>query len=211
MSHSSESNRYVKDPGLLVDLCRDVIDQLDAGNDFAETVSMETQLREISKAVEKLKKAGVSVPDPLRAEKTRLVAALGIQAEGMQALNHLADELDGILKDLKSRLGRDVISTVRKSRVKRSKLPKTGKDVLREQIIRALKKLGGRAKVSEVLDEIEKQLTGKLLPGDIEVRQDGKTLAWRNNTQWERLRMVRDGTLCNDSPNGVWELSEEHI
>lgn len=211
MSHGVDLDRLVKDPSLLMDLCREVIDRLDTENDEAETAPMEAQLREIAKAVEKLEKLGVPVPDALRAEKTRLAAALGVRTEATQAMQHLADDLEELLRDLKSRLGRDVDpSTPKKSRVKRSRSPKTGSDVLREHIIHTLRKFGGRGKVAEVLDEMERELKGKLLPGDLEIRQDGKTLAWRNNAQWERLRMVHDGTLRQDSPNGVWELREAH-
>ena len=42
---------------------------------------MEAQLREIARAIDKLDKLGVPVPDALRAEKTRLAAALGVSAE----------------------------------------------------------------------------------------------------------------------------------
>jgi hypothetical protein len=89
-------------------------------------------------------------------------------------------------------------------------LGKTNKHVLRENIIRALKKLGGRAKVADVLQEMGRQLKGKLLPGDLELRKDGKTIAWVNNAQWQRLVMVREGILKHDSPNGIWELAENH-
>jgi hypothetical protein len=70
--------------------------------------------------------------------------------------------------------------------------------------------VGGRAKVADVLQEMGRQLKGKLLPGDLELRKDGKTIAWVNNAQWQRLLMVREGILKNDSPNGIWELAEDH-
>jgi hypothetical protein len=211
MSHGGEVERYVKDPSRLVELCREVIERLDAGSDNGETVAMEAQLREIARAIDKLDKQSVPVPDALRAEKTRLAAALGMSAEATQTLNHLADELEELLKDLKDRVGRTFeVAPAKKPRAKRSKSPKTEATTFRQLIIEVLKSNGGRAKVAEVLDGIGERLKGKLLPGDLEVRQDGKTLAWRNNAQWERLRMVHDGVLRSDSPNGTWELSEDH-
>jgi hypothetical protein len=214
MSHGTDIDRLVKDPSLLVDLCREVIDRLDAGENnteaAAERAAMEAQLREIAKAVEKLEKLGVPVPDALRAEKTRLAAALGVCTEATQALKHLADELEELLRDLKSRLGRDANpSSPKKPRAKRSNSPKTGSDVLRAHIILTLQKLGGCGRVAEVLDEMEKQLKGKLLPGDLEIRQDGKTIAWQNNACWERYQMTQDGILKTGSPRGIWELSED--
>nr|WP_321469284.1 hypothetical protein [uncultured Desulfobulbus sp.] len=211
MSQGGEVERYVKDPSLLVELCREVIERLDAGSENGETAAMEAQLREIARAIDKLDKLGVPVPDALRAEKTRLAAALGVSAEATQTLNHLADELDELLKELKDRIGRTPeTAPAKKFRTKRSKSPKTEASTFRQLIVAVLKSCGGRAKVAEVLDGVEERLKGKLLPGDLEVRQDGKTLAWRNNAQWERLRMVHDGVLRSDSPNGIWELSEAY-
>jgi hypothetical protein len=62
-----------------------VIDRLDSGADDTDIGEQETQLREIAKAIERLEKAGVTVPDVLRAEKTRLAAALSIHADATQA------------------------------------------------------------------------------------------------------------------------------
>lgn len=81
MNHDEEVARYVEDPSLLVELCREVIERLDAGGDNGETATMEAQLREIARAIDKLDKQGVPVPDTLRAEKTRLAAALGVSEE----------------------------------------------------------------------------------------------------------------------------------
>ena len=94
MTDGSEVDRYVKDPSLLLELCQEVIDRLDAGTETDDTAAMEAQLREIAKAIDKLDKIGVAVPDALRAEKTRLAAALGVNAEAVQVLNHLTDELE---------------------------------------------------------------------------------------------------------------------
>ena len=100
MSKDSDIERFAKDPSLLAELCREVIDKIHAGSDDAKVGEKEAQLREISRTIERLEKTGIAVPDVLRAEKTRLAADLGIKAEAAQALNHLADEFDEMLKDL---------------------------------------------------------------------------------------------------------------
>ena len=212
MSEDNTVDRFVKDPSLLVDLCRDVIDQLDSYTDATDIGEQQTQLREIAKTIERLEKAGVSVPDVLRAEKTRLAASLSIHADARQALTHLADEFGDILKDLRSRLGLDQGSdgdrTEKKAR-KRTKLPRTDPSVLRDHIVQALRTLGGKARAAEVVDEMGRQLDGKLLPGDLEWRDSTREYAWQNNAKWERYRMVQDGTLRSDSPRGIWELRED--
>lgn len=211
MSHGGEVERYVKDPSLLVELCREVVERLDGGSDNGETAAMEAQLREIARAIDKLDKLGVPVPDALRAEKTRLAAALGVSAEATQTLNHLADELDELLKELKDRIGRTPeAAPSKKPRAKRSKSPKTDKSILRRLIVEALRHLGGSAPKNDVLKYMEEKLHGKLLPGDLEWREATNDHAWQNNACWERYAMAQDGTLKTGSPRGIWELSEDH-
>jgi hypothetical protein len=209
MSEDLNIERFVKDPSQLVELCQEVIDELDASSEDDTVAEQEAQLRAIAKAVEQLEKAGVRVPEPLRAEKTRLAASLAVQAEAIQALAQLADDLDDILKDLRERLGQNTAESEAKPRAKRSKLPKTPQKVLREHIMIALKKLGGRARVSDVIEEMGRQLEGKLLPGDKVWRDATNEAAWQNNAKWERFQMTQDGMLRRGSPRGIWELSEE--
>ena len=64
--------------------------------------------------------------------------------------------------------------------------------------------------MSEVLEEMSQQLEGKFLPGDFALRQDGKSIVWKNNAQWERLKMRQEGILRDDSTSGIWELVKEH-
>lgn len=211
MSHGGEVERYVKDPSLLVELCREVIERLDAGSDNGETAAMEAQLREIARAIDKLDKQGVPVPDALRAEKTRLAAALGVSAEATQTLNHLADELDELLKDLKDRIGRTFDATpAKKPRAKRLNSPKTDRSILRSLIIEALNELGGSAHKNDLYKLIEKKYEGRFLPGDFDYLPDGKRIVWKNYSDWEGTAMRQEGLLKSDSPRGIWELSEDH-
>jgi len=211
MSQASDIDRFVKDPSLLVELCRKVIDRLDAGSHDVERREKEAQLRAISKAIEQLEKTGIPVLETLRGEKTRLVADLGIKAEGAQALNHLVVEFEEMLKDLKARLGRVASPTPNKRTAgTRSRSPRTDMGIFKEQIILALRKFGGRAKATEIIEEVGKQLEGKMLPGDLEWNERNNLYAWQHKTQWARFHLTQDGTLRSDSPRGIWELSESH-
>ncbi len=208
MSDGLDRDRFVKDPGLLVELCREVINELDSGACDSDVAEREAQLREIAKTIERLEKASVAVPEVLRAEKTRLAASLAVHADSTQALAQLADEFANILKDLKTRLGQTPSNAAPRTKGKRSQAPKTDKVVLREQIIHALMKLGGSARVAEVIEEMGQQLEGKLLPGDLEWREATNEYVWQNNAKWVRYQMTQDGTLRNDSPYGIWALTE---
>jgi len=211
MTKHHDITEYVKDPALLADVCRQVIESLDSAGEDDDMREKEAQLREIAKSIERLEKASVAVPDGLRGEKTRLASELAIKSEGLAALNRFADELEDVLQDLKAKIGRDGSpADGKKPRRKRSRAPKTDKQVLREQIIQALKKLGGNARAADVIEEIGKQLEGKLLPGDLEWREATNEYAWQNNTKWERYQMIKDGLLRSGSPRGHWQLSEDH-
>ena len=209
MNDGLEIGRFVKDPSLLVELCREVIDQLDASSEDTAVAEQEAQLHAIAKAVGQLEKTGVAVPDPLRAEKTRLADSLAMHTDAKQALAQLADEFQDILKDLRERVGQDASLPNTKPRGKRSKLPKTPQKVLREGILTALRKLGGSARSSDVIAEMANQLKGQLLPGDDVWRDATNEPAWQNNAKWERFQMTQDGALRRGSPRGVWESAEE--
>lgn len=208
MSDTVDIDRFVKDPSLLVELCREVVEQLDASSEDSAVAEQEAQLRAIAKAVEQLEKSSVTVPERLRAEKTRLAASLAVHTDAKQALAQLADEFQDILRDLRYRLGQNAALPEVKPRGKRSKLTKTPQNVLREHIVCALKNLGGKARVSDVIEEMGRQLEGKLKPGDTVWRETTNECAWQNNAKWERFQMTQDGTLRRSSPRGIWELSE---
>lgn len=212
MTDASDIQLLARNPSLLLEALRDLIEYLDAGAEEIPVAEQEVQLRAIAKAIDQLEKAGVLVPGPLRAEKIRIAAAIAVHQEARQALAQLADELAEILTDLRKRIGQAETKTPdAKPRAKHPKLLRTDRQVLREQIILALQRLGGRAKVSDVIEEMTRQLDGKLQPGDLVLRGGAtKEPAWQNNTQWERYQMVQDGLLRGDSPRGVWELSEDY-
>ncbi len=213
MLHDIDLDVFVKEPCLLVELCCKVIDLIDSRSDDLKLKEMEVQLREIAGSVEKLEKIGVAVPDALRAEKTRLAAELATKDRAKKVLKELADGLKEISKELDARLGlpkdRKQSCGQQKMRVKSPKLPRTDPRILRQNIIQALEKSGGRAKVKKVIELMGNQLNGKLLKGDLEWRESTGELAWQNNAKWERYRMVQDGILRGDSPRGYWELKRD--
>ncbi|MFC1583335.1 hypothetical protein ACFL4U_01495 [Candidatus Neomarinimicrobiota bacterium] len=211
MSSGPNIEQYLSDPSLLIDLCREVIEEMGSTADGADTQTMEAQLREISKAVTKLEKIGVVVPDTLRGEKTRLAAVLGEKHVYLESLKYIATEMRALANELESRLDHTRGKPGgKKIRRKRSNLPCTDRVVYREYIIQILKDHGGSVRGRVVLEAIDQIHHDKFLEGDLEIRQDGHTIAWRNNVCWERNDMRKEGIIRSDSPRGVWELSEEY-
>ena len=77
-------------------------------------------------------------------------------------------------------------------------------------ILEVLTEMGGSGKVAEVLDRIGEKMEGVLKECDYEpLASEPKNLRWRNAAQWARNSMVNEGLLKNDSPRGIWEVSDK--
>lgn len=85
---------------------------------------------------------------------------------------------------------------------------RTPEDEFRKPILEALKELGGKGRMSEVLDIVEKKMKDRLTKYDYEpLPSNPKSIRWKNTAQWCRNTLVREGILKNDSPHGIWELN----
>jgi len=195
----------------LIDELREEIHRLIETDNSEGKRAMETQLGEIARAIANLEKKKIFVPQVLRAEKTRLVAAVDVKSEAAHSLSYLIQELESIIREFKPLVTekRDGKTGIRKPS-SRSRSPKTSNKILRELIIEALRHYGGSARKLDVRSYLEEALKDKLLPGDLEWRESTRNFVWQNNTDWERNKMKNDGIIKSDSPAGIWELSEEY-
>ncbi len=75
-------------------------------------------------------------------------------------------------------------------------------------ILESLAEKGGRGVAREVIDRVYEKIKDKLKEEDKSFLKSGQRF-WINRTQWARLRLVHKGYLRDDSPTGIWELSEE--
>lgn len=214
MNGDLDTDRFVKAPALLADLCREVIARIDVdppdAQDTSESATMEAQLREIAKTIDRLEKMDVPIPDVLRVEKTRLAAALGVQDEATKALEQLADSLGVVLREIRISLNRrksqPVSSGGQVERVNPERLPRSA---MRNSIVFALRNLGGSAPKEKVLELVETELHGSFLSADLVWLESSRKYAWQNSAKHARAELVGEGILRSDSPKGVWELSED--
>ena len=98
MNQDANVNFYVNNPDLLMALCQSVIEKLGAMNDFPKDEISKIQLHEIAKAIDKLEKKGVDVPDSLRAEKTRLAVLSNNKSQETQSLLDVLNRLEEIIR-----------------------------------------------------------------------------------------------------------------
>lgn len=87
---------------------------------------------------------------------------------------------------------------------------RTPGDAFRIPILKALLELGGSGQVRDVLEKVEEQFGDTLNEVDYEaLPSNANVTRWENTAQWCRYSMVKEGLLRDDSPRGVWEISDE--
>lgn len=77
-------------------------------------------------------------------------------------------------------------------------------------LLEVLVEMGGSGKTRAVIDAVGEKMKAVLKPKDFEPHaSNGKQIRWRNTVQWARNLMVNeDGRMKNDSPRGIWEISD---
>ena len=89
--------------------------------------------------------------------------------------------------------------------LKHAKLPQRE---FREPLLKVIYDFGGSAQMRDVLPVLKERLDSRLLPGDFERVSTGDE-RWWNAACWERSELVKEGYLRDDSPRGIWALSEK--
>jgi hypothetical protein len=123
------------------------------------------------------------------------------------------DKVKGLQREWSDLFAKHVPKVKRKGqRRKFEKLPRglrTPEKAFRRPILEVLVELGGRARIDEVLRKVEERMQGVLNSSDLQpLPSNPHTIRWQNTAQWCRYKLVREGLLKDDSPRGIWEISE---
>jgi len=97
----------------------------------------------------------------------------------------------------------------RKTKTRLDRGLRTQEEDLKIPLLKTLVQMGGSGKVSDVLDQMEQFVRPILTEHDLKPLHSTNELRWRNTTQWARNEMVKEALLKDDSPYGIWEISEE--
>ncbi len=97
----------------------------------------------------------------------------------------------------------------RRRRGPRGAVNKTPQRAYRVPILEALERLGGRGRVREVLNIVYEKMKDRLTEDDVKPLPSGSEIRWANTAMWERKWMVNNGLLRDDSPTGVWEMTDK--
>ncbi len=75
-------------------------------------------------------------------------------------------------------------------------------------ILATLEAMGGSARTRDVLRELGSRLDKRLTALDKELLRNN-VVRWANRAQFVRFELIKRGDLLDNSPRGVWELSEQ--
>lgn len=78
----------------------------------------------------------------------------------------------------------------------------------RRPLLEALYQMGGKARRQALRPVLEKRIASRLQPGDYELVSTGDP-RWWSAASWTRNKLKDEGFLRDDSPRGLWELSEK--
>jgi len=75
-------------------------------------------------------------------------------------------------------------------------------------ILELLDEAKGRARGRDVINALENRIGPKLTERDHDILEMGE-VRWRNRARFARLRMKELGLVSNESPRGIWEITEK--
>lgn len=94
--------------------------------------------------------------------------------------------------------------------VRAKKGQKTPEDKFKIPILQSVVELGGKGKVKDVLEKVYQKMKDIFTELDYEpLSSNSKSIRWKNTAQWCRMKMVNEGLLSKNSPNGIWEITEK--
>ncbi len=64
--------------------------------------------------------------------------------------------------------------------------------------------------MTDVIIQVEKIMASKLNDYDKQPLLSAPSFPrWRNTVQWARNALVKDGLMANDSPKGIWAITDQ--
>lgn len=187
-------------------------------NDFVEELKnteniefnkKKSKLNAISDSIERLQTSGVPVPNDLFLHQEKLQSEIKKIDNTDEVLIFTAAELFKIIEKINHQINKlpDKGSKQYKGRIDPS-VPVTDSKTLRDELLIVIKELGGSSDLNTILQKMEIKLENRITPADKDIVGDGNE-RWINKVRWVRNDLVKEGIFKNNSPRGIWELSED--
>lgn len=199
------NSKHIKDPLKILDTLDSVIKKLSGQCRPKPTADEVLQLNEITKAIERLKNSGASVPDEIRKLKIELIAVVTQHENVIRILQSIELRLAHTITNLRAKIKQLSGPNLNKTKPRKRYVKRTSPALLRKEISKALRDLGGAAKRSDVIDRIRVNMDGKFKPCDIERNSQG-IMNWEKWVVSLRSKMIKEGVLKSGLNNRLWEL-----
>lgn len=198
-------SQYIKDPEKILDILDTVIRKLTEQCHNMDTCNKAVQLGEISKTISRLKNSGASVPDELRKMKVELSTVVSEHENVQRILQSIEMRLSNTMTELRARIKQLTDRNLNNAKRRKHYVKRTSPKLLRKEISKALRELGGSAKKSEVIERIRANMDGRFKPDDVQ-RDPKGVLNWEKWVASERSKMIKEGALKAGLNQRIWEL-----
>ncbi len=172
--------------------------------------AFEILLEEIETAIEELNQEGSHQFSLSDHKKARLLLE---KAEATILFRGKIKDLQIEWRALESQIGpKTSVERKRSSKRQKSKLKRglrTPEEEFKTPILESLIHFGGTANITDVIAQIEKLMASALNDYDKQPLLSAPSFPrWRNTVQWARNALVKDGLMANDSPKGIWTITD---
>lgn len=162
------------------------------------------QLREISKAIERLDSQGVSIPTAIMDEKNRLLRSVSGTMINVELASNTHDRLNSIALRLRSTLPVKN-KTERASNKIRNRIDRI---TVAWEIINCLRQNRGPVRISDIRESVYEALHEQLQPADYEISQSAKVPFWENQVTRTIRKLRLEGIIKPSMIRGRPELEE---
>jgi len=117
----------------------------------------------------------------------------------------------GLVFDTPNTVLRKVLGLGEKSKVSRQRVPGklTPQGEFWKPMLEALVEMGGQGSRQEVHKAVERKMKGRLKPGNYELNPSDGTTKWSKGVDFQRLAMVREGLMAENTPRGIWKITDQ--
>ena len=164
----------------------------------------EVQLREISKAIERLESSGISIPAALLDEKSRLLSIVGSNKGNQDQAISIYNRLNTLVLKLRS----VVLTRSRGNSEESSSSDTTSWRVVAKAVIDTFRQQRRQMRRTEIWEAVFSMLQDRMHPGDYEPAHHNGRPFWKNTVSRVLYNLRKENILKPAIQHGYHELEE---
>ena len=196
---------------LLISQINSMIEELQTANNPVLDQKI-SQIKAINKTIKNMEKDNIAIPKELVRVRNKLTSDLKQENNPEEVLLFLFDELSKTLKKIK--IDKKKLALPPQKKENRRRIERTAKRIssneMRKGLIEVLQEAGGSENLKKIQVEIEMKFKHKFSESDTE-KLDSGIIRWIKTLQMLRTPLIQQGVLKENSPRGMWELSDKYM